>query len=389
MKLLTITLTLFLSAAFSAFAAEADSCSSKSQICDFRVHGSVNTSYIIPTNIFLRNSSDNLAIATPDLRASFRFSPSTQAGRLYPNVRQGLGIGENIILPNSSLGYPVNIYLFQEIEFLSHGRWSLGAEWNFGISAGWRHFDEQKAPDNHVIGSSINAMLGIGVSATYRVSDHWALRATANAGHYSNGNTHLPNAGINTVGLQIGAIYSFDPQSDRYIKPADISFKPGFSYDLTVYGATRRRVARDSSGDQIAVPGSFGVVGLNFAPMYEFNRYLRAGVSADFQYDESANIAGHLVEGTYGDHIKFYRQSFAERFSAGLSLRAELTLPVFSLNLGLGRNIIAKGPDTRIFYQTLALKARIWRGSFVQVGYQLSEFHIPNNLMLGIGYTFR
>ena len=30
--------------------------------------------------------------------------------------------------------------------------------------------------------------------------------------------------------------------------------------------------------------------GLNFAPMYNFNNYFRAGLSVDAQYDESANI---------------------------------------------------------------------------------------------------
>ncbi|MDE5555055.1 MAG: acyloxyacyl hydrolase, partial [Muribaculaceae bacterium] len=63
-------------------------------------------------------------------------------------------------------------------------------------------------------------------------------------------------------------------------------------------------------------------------------------------------------------------------------------LPIFSINAGIGRNIIANGPDTRIFYQTLALKAYVWQGAFLQVGYQLSNFHLPNNLMLGVGYTF-
>ena len=35
---------------------------------------------------------------------------------------------------------------------------------------------------------------------------------------------------------------------------------------------------------------TFGVAGVNFAPMYNFNNYFRAGLSADAQYDESANL---------------------------------------------------------------------------------------------------
>ena len=141
-------------------------------------------------------------------------------------------------------------------------------------------------------------------------------------------------------------------------------------------------------GGNVIAPGSFAVAGVNFAAMYDLNRYFRGGLSLDMQYDESANLDRHHADGSYGDHVKFYRQPFADCFAAGLSLRAELTLPIFSINVGLGRNIIANGPDTRIFYQTLALKAHVWRNAFIQVGYQLSEFHLPNNLMFGLGYTF-
>lgn len=106
------------------------------------------------------------------------------------------------------------------------------------------------------------------------------------------------------------------------------------------------------------------------------------------QYDESVSIEQNLVENTPSDKMLFYKQSFKERFSAGLSLHAELTMPIFSINIGLGRNIIANSPDTSIFYQTLALKTYVFRNAYINVGYQLRNFKDPNNLMLGIGYTF-
>ena len=61
------------------------------------------------------------------------------------------------------------------------------------------------------------------------------------------------------------------------------------------HGATRKRGFVDGY-DVCLVPGSFGIVGLNFNPMYNFNKYFRAGVSVDAQYDESANIKDYRVE---------------------------------------------------------------------------------------------
>lgn len=108
----------------------------------------------------------------------------------------------------------------------------------------------------------------------------------------------------------------------------------------------------------------------------------------DAQFDESANIKDYKLVGTYGDDIKFHRPPFREQFAVGLSLRAELVMPIFSINVGIGRNMIYSGDDTEGFYQILALKTYVTRHLFLHVGYQLSKFKDPNNLMLGIGYRF-
>lgn len=383
-----LIIIIIISAWFTAFCANPDSISAQHKITDWSVEAGINSSHIIPTNSFLKTVSGNDAVIAPDIRTSFKFGSSTRYGRLFPNVRQGIALGLNNILPHSTLGSPVLVYLFQGVKIVGSNRLWLEGEWNFGISAGWSKYNPAAEIVNNAIGSRVNAMLGIGVSGIYALSDRWRLKATINGIHYSNGNTHLPNAGVNTIGIMVGAQYIFDPTEP--LEPIHISetFKRGFSYDVTAYGATRRRIAANGPDDYTVLKGSFGVAGINVAAMYDLNRYFRFGLSADIQYDESANLAKHRVENSYGEYIKFYRQPFSDCFAAGLSIRAELTLPIFSINAGIGRNIIANGPDTRIFYQTLALKAYVWQGAFLQVGYQLSNFHLPNNLMLGVGYTF-
>lgn len=372
-----------------AHAERTDSISSQKIFQNWSIGAGVNTSRIIPTNSFLKNTKGNEAVIAPDLRVSFAFGESSRYGRLFPGVHQGLAAGVNNIVPHSRLGRPATVYLFQRVKITGNARVWVEGEWNFGVSAGWSKYDPDAEIVNNAIGSRVNAMLGAGISGVYALGERWILRATLNGIHYSNGNTHLPNAGVNTIGMMIGASYMFDKSVASTVSVHESeAFTPGFSYDVTAYGATRRRVARDGDSSFTMLKGSFGVAGINAAAMYDLCRYFRFGVSADFQYDESANLSKHRVENSSGDHIKFYRQPFADCFAAGLSLRAELTLPIFSINAGLGRNIIANGPDTRIFYQTLALKAYVWRGAFAQVGYQLSNFHLPNNLMLGVGYTF-
>lgn len=350
--------------------------------------------WVAPTTGFLKKDENGErkvsgAIA-PHLRYSFKFSPQTREGALYPHAYQGIGLSYTQFFKKSSLGHPTTLYLFQgsRIASLSQ-RLSFDYEWNFGASAGWKKFNPLDNPEHGPVGSKVNAYISLSFLLSYQIDSRWKFTAGIDGTHYSNGNTHLPNSGVNLLGARIGMAYTLgeDRSNERPIETE--AFKPGMGYDLTVYGATRQRVFFQEKGEPGKyIPGSFGVAGLNFAPMYSFNRYLRAGVSADFQYDESANLSKYHVEGTYDEDIKFYRQPFKERFSAGLSLHAELTMPIFSINVGIGRNIIASGADTRIFYQTLALKAYLIKGAYLQAGYQLRDFHHPNNLMLGVGYTF-
>ena len=63
-------------------------------------------------------------------------------------------------------------------------------------------------------------------------------------------------------------------------------------------------------------------------------------------------------------------------------------MPCVSIGLGLGANILHKGGDLKSFYQILALKVGITRSSFLHIGYSLRDFHMPNFLMLGVGYRF-
>ncbi|HRM90231.1 MAG TPA: hypothetical protein PLK68_07190, partial [Thomasclavelia ramosa] len=96
------------------------------------------------------------------------------------------------------------------------------------------------------------------------------------------------------------------------------------------------------------------------------------------------HIAGKKENGD----IIFYRPPLNERVSAGLSIRGEFVMPIFSINLGLGHNFIYKGKNFSGLYQVAVLKTSITRNLFLHIGYQLSEFKNPRNLMIGFGYHF-
>lgn len=350
--------------------------------------------YVAPTNSFL--AGDNAQQKAIDqslslhLKYAFRFSPNSYWGKLYPRAYQGIGVSYHTFSRPEELGNPVTVYAFQGAPIVQISRrLSLDYEWNFGASFGWEKYDKRYRPQNTAIGAKICAYINLGFLLNWQFHPQWKLAAGVDLTHFSNGNTHYPNAGLNVIGGRIGVVRSFgtDDDASRVADSKRLFMQPHVSYDLVLYGATRKRgFIKDDI--PTLVPGSFGVAGLNFAPMYNFNKYFRAGLSLDAQYDESANIKDYKLEGTYSDDIKFHRPPFRKQFAVGVSFRAELVMPIFSINAGIGRNMIYSGDDTQGFYQILAIKTYVTRHLFLHVGYQLSKFKDPNNLMLGFGYRF-
>lgn len=363
-----------------------------------RVGVELRSGWVPPTNSYIRGENQSCktidATSAVHLRYDVSFTGATRYGRLYPGAYQGIGVAMNTFYRKELLGTPVAVYVFQgaPIVHFSDRLW-LGYEWNFGASFGWKKYDERENGQNKVIGSSVNAFIDVALLLNYRLSSRWQMWAGVEGAHYSNGNTSWPNAGVNSIGVRIGISYRFGTDdSDRtYVcRPSDDELSrydvPDWSYDVMAYGATRKRAVW-CGGEPSLAPGNFGVAGLQVAPMYRFCRYFRAGVSADIQYDESSGLGPYWVEGTYDENIKFRRPEFFRQISAGLSARAEMTMPIFSVNVGFGRNLL--GPaDSRKFYQLLALKTFVSEHLFLYTGYQLSNFKDPNNLMLGIGYRF-
>ncbi len=322
------------------------------------------------------------------LRAGFSFSPESREGILYPGTYQGLGVDIHRFFSGKPLGSPVSVFVYQEapVAEFSDRLW-LGYEWKFGAAMGWRHLTGQDAIDYTVpVSTSVTARMSMALKLHYRLSDRWSLSAGVEATHFSNGNTSLPNNGVNTLGAAVGLAYTINPMPQRPVSRPALEAEADrgrWFYDIVAYGAWRRRIVTVTDAPTLC-PGKFGVAGFQFSPMRQFNRMFAAGAALDLQFDESAGLAPYWVEGTYQDGIKFRRPPFGKQISAGLSAHAELIMPIFALNAGIGYDFITPKGD-KSFYQSLTLKTFVTRKVFLNVGYRLGNFKDPQNLMLGLG----
>lgn len=358
----------------------------------WRIGVEVQPSFVPGTNGYLKGenylSKRIDAAFSGALRIDFSFNPTSREAASYRGLYQGLGIDARSFFADRLLGTPVSVYVYQGAPFLRFSRrlW-LGYEWQFGAAFGWNHYSHGDNEENVAVSTAVTAHMAAGVKLHYLLSTRWELTLGAVASHFSNGNTSWPNRGVNTLGVAVGVSYAFNHfpaagASATY----NVGPEPelcGWFYDITVYGAWRKRSLVINDEAQLC-PGRFAVAGIQVAPMRRFNRWFAAGAALDMQYDESAGLSSYWVEGTFNDNIKFYRTPFGRQLSVGLSAHAEFTMPIFSVNAGIGYDMVSPKGNKR-FYQSLTLKTFVTRSLYINTGYRLGDFNEPQNLMLGIG----
>lgn len=348
-------------------------------------------SYIFPTHPFLRGENEYLTpiqfSLSNHIKYSFQFQPGSNADRIYGGAYQGIGLAHFYFRRHKQLGNPVAFHLFQGARITQlTPTLSFNYEWNFGLSFGWKPYDYETNSYNRIIGSKLNAYINTNFYLNWTLSSSWDLNTGIALTHFSNGNTNYPNAGLNTVGLQLGLTYNFNKKQD-FLSPS--SFIPAFprhiSYDLVLFGSWRKKGVHWGE-KQVASPDTYMVMGFNFAPMYNFGYKFRMGISLDGVYDGSANV--YPQDDTYDTPQEFLKPSLYKQFSLGISGRWEYVMPYFTVGAGMGVNFLHGGGDLNAFYQILALKTEITRNTFIHIGYNLKNFETPNFLMLGVGVRF-
>lgn len=344
---------------------------------------------IIHTNRFLKG--DNPEERTMNhssalhVKYGFQYPADSKWSRIYKGAYQGIGVAFHDF--NHQLGNPVSVYLYQGARIATLApRLTFNYEWNLGLAMGWHPYDEEENNSNLVIGSKVTAYIDADFYFSYRLSRYVDVNAGFSLTHYSNGNTQFPNAGLNTAGIRAGLAYYMNrPQTERR-RQSIPAFHRAFTCDVILYGAWRRRGMYTEDGQAYVLPGKYGVMGFNVTPMYNINHWLNVGASVDGVYDRSANME-LLGYGPFTDD-DVVRPKASRQMALGLSGRIEFVMPFFSINIGLGTNVLNSTDEFKGIYEVAALKVNVTRRILLHIGYTLNDFRNPRYLMLGMGYRF-
>lgn len=350
--------------------------------------------YVIPTNTFvtgenIMNHPVRATFATT-MRGDFSFNPQSAAGRLYPGLYQGIGLDVRTLFSPALLGTPVSLYIMQGAPFkhLSDRLW-LGYEWRFGAAMGWADRSDDYYGHfflNTAITTRVTAHMGVSLKLYYQLADRWQLSAGIDATHFSNGNTSFPNSGLNTAGLSLGVAYLINKTAAPEAPTPEMrqeADKGRWIWDFMAYGAWRKRVVHIEDTEVIR-PGTYPVAGIQFGALRKINRFLNAGATLEMQYDRSGGLDPYWLGGSY-EHAVFAQPPFHEQLHIGLGGAVEFTMPIFTIGAGVAYDVMHPLGDNP-FYQELTIKAFVTRHLYLNIGYRLSGFKDPQNLMLGLGY---
>ena len=177
LSVLSLLVCLFLPVAAMA---EASDSSSVSQKYFWAVSASGNYSYLIPKGSFFKSAAHSYGVAYYDLRVNRQINPKADDVSTYdqsfnyPTMEFGLSYGDfnhiHIKKPetpySSRIGSQIALYTGIKYDFLRERRWRMGVSVRNGLGYCSAPFNDEDNIDNRIIGSHLNFLVGLEISAT-------------------------------------------------------------------------------------------------------------------------------------------------------------------------------------------------------------------------------
>ncbi|MBO7188993.1 MAG: acyloxyacyl hydrolase [Alistipes sp.] len=347
----------------------------------------VRPAYNIVSHYALRGDDPLNSAASLHLRYAFSFNDHSEIGKRFPTAYQGVGLAAYTFFHPEITGQPIALYILQGAHIADWEKITLGYEWNFGLSWHWT--------PNEAMNSKWNIMVNVALPVSWHISPKWELSLTPDFTHLSNGDTHFSNSGANLFGVRLGITRHFNDHGEHirakeYIKPSeeleDEDLKGHLSHDVVLYGGWRADRFVDH-GEFVVIDRPLFLDGIQYHLLYHFNRHFAFGSSIDIQTDSSLNLHDAIFDEN-GTLISYEHPSLIQQTECGVSLRCEITSPLFAVGAGIGVNILGKGYDISRIYTQYSLKHFITSRMFIFVGYRFNSTQYTHNMMYGLGLRF-
>jgi hypothetical protein len=350
--------------------------------------------YVLQTDDFLRGNNLSEGAITDVLGGRIEAGWQSRGGNIYDGMLNyptfGVGFLTYGFPQTGQLGEPNALYLFLNKPYKRWGnKYSFNYFIRLGMSYNWEPNDPAINPANLVLGSFRNLYISAGIEAEYNFTPRLSTSIGGAFAHFSNGQSSLPNAGMNLLTPHISIKYNFnDGEQMEYKKVEEPEFKDkGMEYYFTI-GNGIRQIFFDTAAT--GVPKKLGVSypvhNISVAAQYQFNWKGKFGGGLDFIYWGAQNPG---IELGAGGVIQAKPVPTNEKLQLGVFVSYEFVLNNFSIYAQPGYRVIrteyaGMPPD---FYQHLAGKYHI-RNLILGVAIRAVNFGIAEYIEWNVGYRF-
>lgn len=307
----------------------------------------------------------------------------------YPTY--GVGFLTYDFPQTSELGKPNALYLFLNKPYK---RWGNKFAFNYfirlGMSYNWEPNDPAVNPANLVLGSFRNLYISAGLEMEYNISPRLSTTVGGGFAHFSNGQSSLPNSGMNLLTPHVSIKYNFNKGEQlEYEDIEEPEFEDKAMEYYFTFGNGIRQIFFDSA--QTGVPSKLGVsypvYNISIAAQHHFNWRGKFGGGLDFIYWGAQNPG---IEMGTGSIIQAKPVPTKEKLQLGVFVSYEFVLNNFSIYAQPGFRVIrteydGMPPD---FYQHLAGKYHV-HNLILGVAIRAVNFGQAEYIEWNVGYRFR
>jgi hypothetical protein len=383
----TLAILLWVSLALTATAQNQDSSATKHSGPVFFLRGDIEYGKVIGSSDLPEGIDE---VFGGNLEAGWQATGSNRYDPILGYPAFGFGFLTYGFPQTGILGKPNAFYLFLNAPFKRWNKFSLNYILRLGMSYNWEPNDPVANPGHLALGSFRNLYLGVGAEAQYLIGEQLSASFGLKFAHFSNGQSSLPNAGMNLLTPHLGFKYDFNGgERPAYTKPAKPEFPDKAMEYYFIMGNGIRQIFFDSlqTGISPRTGVSYPVYNISMAAQYHYGWTGKFGGGLDLIYWGAYNPSFEIGPGGVAQAKKY---PFSDYLQLGIFVSYEFVLNNISIIAQPGYRVIRQEyegmpPD---FYQHLGLKYHI-HDLIIGVAIRAVNFGQAEYIEWSLGYRIR
>lgn len=159
--------------------------------------------------------------------------------RLYNFPTWGLSYYFADLANPRELGFATGLFPYINFSSIKRNKFQFNYHLGWGIGYISKSFDRKENYKNTVIGSKLNAIIGLGMEAEWNISKRVSASMGISLTHFSNGAFTVPNLGINIPSVHGGISYYFGKINKEYNNDSITSPQKKFEISYVIASGLR------------------------------------------------------------------------------------------------------------------------------------------------------